>query len=152
VLAAVLLGQGAAWAEVYRWVDDNGRVHFTDRPPLGEGEVIDVPAAPSTTAPRPAQVPDRQRLLQMYDKRRAEKRQARTEEASRQAKLQRDCRELAYTLRRYLSGGPLYEDRPEGRHYFTAAEKDAEMAQIRALLDEHCGGTPAELRPRDSGR
>ena len=29
----VMLAASAAWAQQYRWVDENGRVHYTDTPP-----------------------------------------------------------------------------------------------------------------------
>lgn len=34
-----------AAAEIYRWVDDNGRVHFTDQPPPNVKKVQQVPGA-----------------------------------------------------------------------------------------------------------
>ena len=32
-LALLLLSATCAWAQQYRWVDENGRVHYTDTPP-----------------------------------------------------------------------------------------------------------------------
>ncbi|WP_245832038.1 DUF4124 domain-containing protein [Solemya velesiana gill symbiont] len=29
-------------AGVYRWVDENGRVHFDDRPPVSEAQEVDI--------------------------------------------------------------------------------------------------------------
>jgi glutaredoxin len=34
VLIAMLLGAGVAQAQLYRWVDENGRVRYSDTPPL----------------------------------------------------------------------------------------------------------------------
>ena len=33
VLVLSMLAASAAWAQQYRWVDENGRVHYTDTPP-----------------------------------------------------------------------------------------------------------------------
>jgi hypothetical protein len=38
LLAAVLFGLTPAAAEIFKWTDENGKVHFGDRPP-GEREV-----------------------------------------------------------------------------------------------------------------
>lgn len=37
LLAGVLLGPGAAYAEIYKYMDRQGRLHFTDRPMKGGG-------------------------------------------------------------------------------------------------------------------
>jgi len=146
---SLLLLPGLASAEVYRWVDDNGKVHFTDRPPPGRGEAVDIrPSPDADPAPSSLQVPDRQRMLDMYQHEREERQAAKAEEARQRAERERECRRTANALRRYRAGGPLYEDRPGGRHYFTAAEKDQEMAELRQLLTRHCGGVPADLQPK----
>lgn len=48
---AALFAAGAASAQVYKWVDENGVVHFSDTPREG-AELVDVPRSP----PRPAPV------------------------------------------------------------------------------------------------
>ena len=45
MLVAMLLSL-TVQAEVYRWVDDHGRVHFSDKAPAGEkAQTLDLPAA-----------------------------------------------------------------------------------------------------------
>jgi len=50
---AVLLAAGAVLAQAYRWVDEDGVVHFSDRPEPG-AEVIQLP---ESSAPSPAPTP-----------------------------------------------------------------------------------------------
>ena len=53
LLAALLSGASTATAEVYKWVDEDGRVHFGDRPQAEDAEAIELkPAAPATTGAR----------------------------------------------------------------------------------------------------
>jgi hypothetical protein len=145
----LVLMPALASAEVYRWVDDSGKVHFTDRPPAGQGEQVEIRPAPAAApASPPAGVPDRQRLLDMYQHEREQRQEEQAEQARQRAERERECRRAANTLRRYQAGGPLYEDRPGGRYFFTAAEKDQEMAELRALLNKQCGGVPADLQPK----
>ena len=61
IAVALLLLASGAFAEVlYKWVDKDGRVHFSDKPPVGfKGEVAKivtdaVPDPPPVAAPRPA--------------------------------------------------------------------------------------------------
>ena len=43
----VLLFSTSLSAEVFRWVDENGKVHFGDRPPMGQKtETLDLPKGP----------------------------------------------------------------------------------------------------------
>ncbi len=51
LMLCVLLVTRAAAAEIYRWVDENGTVHFGDQPPPG-AEKVELPS-PSTYTPPP---------------------------------------------------------------------------------------------------
>lgn len=145
-----LLAWSLASAEVYRWVDEHGRVHYDDRPHRDAAEAVTLtPSAPATVTPRPATVPDRQRLLDMYDKQRSERKAAKAEQAKQDRETQKACERLKRTLRYYLSGGPLYIEQDDGgREYLTAADKDQELAQLRSQLASQCGGVPADLQPK----
>ena len=50
---AALLGAGVAMAQAYRWVDEDGVVHFSDRPQPGAERVV-LPEASSRPSPPPA--------------------------------------------------------------------------------------------------
>ncbi len=61
-VVVLLLSVCAAHAEIYRWTDDEGRVHFSDQPPPQPRRAPQPPAptptpaqAPAAGAPRPAQ-------------------------------------------------------------------------------------------------
>ena len=149
LITILLLPCGAALGEVFRWVDDNGRVHYTDKPPPGQGERVEVttsPEPPAATASDRDQ--NRQRLLRMYERERQERKTAKAQQDKDRAELKRNCDEAADTLRRYLSGGVLYEIKPDGsRRFFSAAAKDREVADLRNALQRHCGRVPADLQP-----
>lgn len=52
LLATVIVVGATASADVYRWVDEQGQVHFTDKKPSGhEGEAMDAPQPNSYSAP-----------------------------------------------------------------------------------------------------
>ena len=55
-LGPLLLLPLLAQAQMYRWVDDNGKVHFSDRPPLSGAKNVkkqSMPAAQGSSAPLP---------------------------------------------------------------------------------------------------
>ena len=49
VLFAIIFGAGVAAAQAYKWTDENGVVHFSDRPAPGAEEIV----LPGAGAPRP---------------------------------------------------------------------------------------------------
>ena len=56
-IAVPMLLVSFAWADVYKWVDENGVVHFSDSPPKSkqsentEPEKLDLPSPAATTSP-----------------------------------------------------------------------------------------------------
>lgn len=53
VLAAALLAGGAAHAQIYRWVDQNGRVQYSNEKPPKEFKAVVVDPDAKAGAPRP---------------------------------------------------------------------------------------------------
>jgi hypothetical protein len=89
-----LLWAGVAQAEIYRWIDDQGRVHFGDRRP-DDAQVETVEIEPETGVPagrEAALAKQRRELLNA-----AEKRQRSIEKGQRQAaeRRARERRRLA---------------------------------------------------------
>lgn len=52
----MLLGSGFAAAQAYKWVDENGVVHYSDRPQPGAEEVV-LPRSPTPALPLPEERP-----------------------------------------------------------------------------------------------
>lgn len=132
---ACLICTAAGAEEMYRWVDEDGRVHFTDKPrgyaddepgverleirgpkPLGQGEEVE--AIRQRT----------ERMLQEQRERDAE-RAAEQEEAQRQ--VQARCRQVERDIRR-LSGRVMYRDE-DGKPYDVTPQR---VAQDKARLEE----------------
>src|SRR5262249_39661977 len=104
---AALLAAGAAHAQVYRWVDDQGKVHYRERPPAGaKARPLEERLAPPPGAPAPKAAPDTARQEREFRRRRIEREQqeARDQKAAEKARQQceRDRSRLAQlrTVRR----------------------------------------------------
>lgn len=110
VTALLLLLPLAAGAEVYRWVDQDGNVHFTDRPRNTDAKVVDVQpqvihrdtSPPATVTPSPAV-----RRLDQLEKREAEREAARLQAKIDRLRAQQEagpsplCEFARQTLRQY---------------------------------------------------
>ena len=126
ILTLALSLSPAALGEVYKWVDAEGQVHYSDhRPPsVKDAEVFDIPA--DRSAKRLKIIEDlARRLVRLLNKEDKVSREARelTQELAQQAEMDKDqqldkIRELAWELTRQLQGeGDLISEttRPTAR-------------------------------------
>ncbi|MES9955753.1 MAG: DUF4124 domain-containing protein [Sedimenticola sp.] len=146
---AVLLLAGSCIADsvagVYRWVDEDGRVHFGDRPPVSEAKEVEIreqtPA--STVAPRGAAVPiDRrkrqQRMLDVYREEREAKKEAKAKAAAEKQERATRCAYARDRLKSY-EGAVIYEPRPDGsRRFLSDSEREREVARVRQAVKRWC--------------
>jgi hypothetical protein len=141
ILVVALTGAAPA-ASVYRWVDERGRVHYTDRPPSP-----DAAPEPVKIAPRPAEDPElsarrerQRRFLDAIEEDRTLQRaeaEARREEARRQAA---NCQRVQRSLRQFELGGALYLEEENGdRRYLDDDERARSLAELQRLQRTWCG-------------
>lgn len=136
-----------AAADVYRWTDADGRVHYGERPPSQGAEKMDLPDAAPAAGPLDPDVSVRrarqQRLLEAYEYERAQKQsEAARAERKRQDDAER-CRALQQRWRRLSHPGPVYFGRADGgRDYLDEAQREAEKANMRPAYVQACGREP----------
>ncbi len=129
-------------AKTYKWTDEEGRIHFSDRPSSSKAEQIKLKKQPKSslsTTPNTAQPRiTQQRLLNMYqqerEKKKAEKKQ-RKEEAK---KLAQKCADARDYLQRYQRSR-LYENLPSGeRRYFSEDEHEKTISRLSQNIKRNC--------------
>ena len=134
---------GGAGAEVYRWTDADGRVHFSDRPPEQSStaaQKLELPRSSAPTDPELEAYRQRTRkLLEVWDEERrldAEARSAELAEAERRAE---QCERLRRKLARTRSARYVYRAGPEGeREIFSAEERTRYEAGLQDMLHRLC--------------
>jgi len=156
VAAVVMLGSLAlpAGAAVYKWVDPQGRIHYSDRPPPPEGTLLSVDAsAPHGRGERGGPEPSRAaaqtpssattpsgpisgpaanpatvaRLKQTVD----------NDVSAAQAD---QCKQAQERYQNYVHSRRLYKEGPnKERIYLTDQELDTERLQAKHDADELCG-------------
>jgi hypothetical protein len=135
----LLLLPALASAQVYRWVDGKGQVHFTQEPPAtGKYEKIQQAAPMSGTSPN---VED----LQKYN---AAAEEARQKQADETAKTQQaahanaDRCARAHAHLKHLEDSPpnkvLTDDSGGGYRRMTEEEYNADVASTKKALAESC--------------
>jgi len=145
VLILMLLSLYAAAAEVFRWTDEHGQVHFSQRPPPGGARKMDLPETGSVGNDSDL-VERRQRerrLLEAYDYEREQKKARQARKASAQQEAAAQCASLQQYWRRLSYHGPVYIKRKDGeREYLGDEQRAAEKARIRPAYVQACGRQP----------
>jgi biopolymer transport protein ExbB/TolQ len=123
-------------AEIYRWTDAQGRVHFGERPRQGSERVEVNPQI----IERDDQVREReanmQRLQQVRSEERAVKQEQQAEEQTRQ---QAYCDRLNNELARFDKRMYWYEEDAKGKKVEVKPDRvEEQKMQLQALIRERC--------------
>lgn len=142
-LSASMLLAAQAQADVYRYTDAQGNVHYTDKPATLPAERLNVQSQRTDlVALQARQQEELQRANAANDARRQAASQRADErkaaEMSATDKAER-CTKARERYDSYMSSQRLYELLPDGeRRYLTDAELDAARASAKASMDVLC--------------
>jgi hypothetical protein len=143
VLSAAALASSAFAGEVYKYVDDNGNVHYEDRPSGESGEErMNITYTGTSSAAVTAQVKRRENYMEALDEARKEtasqreaEAQARTEMEQRAAK----CQEHRARLESYLQSRRLYRENDAGeREYLDEEQVLDARRKVEEAIQENC--------------
>lgn len=141
ILALLLLGAGIVQAaQIYKWVDAEGKAHFGDRPQRDIAtQEVQLRPLNSIEGPKASRQEQQQKLLESYDRGREEK--AKTEEARQRQQAERDrqCAKMRQTLEHYERSSILFEKQADGsKRFLDNKERDAEVAHLKATIAKEC--------------
>ncbi len=145
IAIAILLATATVAAQVYKWVDKDGKVQYTDTPPpanasKAEAKKVETGSAATSSSPAPAK--SLQDRAKDYDKRRTEAADAtkKSEEARKKDEaVAENCKAARAELRDLESGRPIRRTNEKGEiTVMSEAERDAELSKVRALAAESC--------------
>jgi hypothetical protein len=136
----LILAAASADAELNKWVDQQGKVHYSDQPPAG------VEAMPVHAAPPPANTPA---PAKSYVEREAELRKAKQSEAEKTQKTAQrqsnaeiekaNCTAAQQTLRSLQQGGRIVEyDEAGERRFLGDDERQRRIAEAQTEIEKFC--------------
>ena len=147
IAVAILLATATVAAQVYKWVDKDGKVQYTDTPPPAsatktEAKRVDTsPASASAPADTAKTLQDR---AKDYDKRKTE-----VAEKSKKADIEQknadasaaNCSDARGALRDLETGRPITRTSETGfREYVDDDARQAEMTKARKAITDFCKG------------
>ncbi len=144
---AIFLATATVAAQVFKWIDKDGKVNFSDTPPPAEavkGEAKKLTVLPPTTTPAPAPAKVKAAVDPAKD---AEKKKtelaekAKKDEVAEQNAKQNEerCKEAKRYLSTLDSGTPLRQSNDAGERVFMSDEQRAsETARAKTAVTESC--------------
>ncbi len=136
-LSAAALTTSASAGEIYRYVDEQGSVHYLDRPTGESGEErMDITYSATSSASVNAQVKRRSDYMAALDEAREETRSRREAEAQARAEVEAraaKCEENRNRLESYLQSRRLYRENAAGEREYL---DDDQILEARRKAEE----------------
>ena len=140
VWASICLTPAAA-GEIYRWTDENGNVHYTDKPIGESSEIVDIQSR--ATSPETVQRENRnwQQELERRQAQQAEKpaKPSREQVAAKREADQESCEIYRERLNTFHWSHRLFREDENGeRTYLTSEEIDDARTKLQEKVDRFC--------------
>jgi hypothetical protein len=135
-LLCILLLPCIASAEIYRWTDANGQVHFGEAPRAG---AVQVEVKPQAVQQDAAAAERQQRSERFFQARREEQQQAAEKNQELRAKSAQECQQLREQYAQLARGGTFYKVDAQGeRQYYDEAKVDSARSRLKERLAQRC--------------
>jgi hypothetical protein len=133
-----------ASASVYKWIDAQGNVHYSDRPPEGESQIVEIASSPSSRARAPArsssEPKQRESTPQTDGKQKAEQATQQAVNSDVAKSRAKQCEEAKARYQTAIDSHKLYKMGKNGeREYLNDAELSQARLDARRTRDESCG-------------
>jgi len=134
-----VLAQHATAAEVYRWVDAAGEVHYSATPPPGgqQAEQLNVRVGKGS-APSPGAAPGQSKAADAQPVQKSAEQKAQ-EDPAYEAERQAQCANARSIIERLETRPAAMYRREDGSHQrYSDAEREKMIGDARAFQAEHC--------------
>ncbi len=142
-VAAAFAGGFAAAGEIYKWIDEEGNVHYEDRPLGGIGtQRLDIDSRDTDAAAVQARLDAVREARAVADQVNAEATPEMTAEEIRQEREERaeKCQTYRDRLEAFLRSQRLYREDDSGeRQYLSEDEILAARSRVEGQIKQYCG-------------
>lgn len=135
----------SAQAEVYKWVDEKGRVHYGDKPTTGS-QAVEVRRYGTSNKPASSGEDElsrdekRQRISDILEEDRLAKNKQRDKKNKERKKKKRKCNRLKDRQRHYERASGLYNlDKDGNRIYISNEQREKSEQKLRRQIKKACG-------------
>jgi hypothetical protein len=127
-------------AEVYKWIDENGKVVYGDKPTSSDADKIKIKTFPVQDPVVQQRNEKQNKLLDVIEEEREQRDVSRKEEKQKKDKQKKMCEEARKELKRTKEASYLYEktDDPKNPRIWTDEERKAEEMRIGKYIKKNC--------------
>lgn len=139
VVCGALLAVPAA-AQVYKWTDDDGRVHYSDTPPSDtDATLLPIESAETDLEATLREQVARERKLELREQTEADEAEDAAAEAAHRAAVERACEQARVRVEKLESEPRIWRVGEDGtRRIYTEDEHAAALAEARQQVREWC--------------
>jgi hypothetical protein len=140
ILAAAMALAPMAGAQLYKYVDKDGKTVYSDQPPAGiDSKQISAGGRGGPPADAAKTAVQRDKDLDKGRKEGAEKTKKSTEDADRTAQNEARCRDLKANYQMFVDGGRIQRNNDKGeRELMSDAEIESARERTRREMEEAC--------------
>jgi catalase len=142
--ASVAFSAAAVAGEIYKWTDENGNVHYEDRPTGADVERVAVNSSNTDNSAVRASIDARrarQAAREDANAQREEDAAKAAEVAKITAEREKKCEDSRARMERYLQARRLYREDENGeRQYLDDSQIMEARAQAQEDIQAYCGG------------
>lgn len=143
IFSSVLTVATMTHADIYKWVDENGQVHYGDKPGDDSSEQLSVEEKSVDQLEQDNAGDNRleyqKRLLDSYATERRQKQEEKAKQDKQQAEQKQKCERARKRLASYENAGLLYTRDEQGERVILNDEQhQTAMEKARAAVRQHC--------------
>ena len=142
LITILFLSPTTGQSEIYKWVDENGEVHFDDRPGSGNKEKIKVKTTETSSSPDTElqkRVEQEKKLLEIYKEERQEKNLKKAEQREEKKKLEKRCAQAKDYQKNVDASSGLYDLDEKGERVILGdEEKNAKVKELKEFIKNNC--------------
>jgi uncharacterized protein DUF4124 len=129
-----------AYSDVYKWIDDNGKVVYGDKPESSNADKIKIKNAPEQDKNHQERYKKQQKLLDIMQEERDAKIALKKEEKEKKEKQLEKCAKARKELQEIYDASLLYEktDDPYNPKIISDEERKAEEEKYEKYIKKYC--------------
>ncbi len=148
ILFVLLCVCGTSNSEIYKWVDENGKVHYSQTPPSKSAEKMDIEQGAEIDSgsykkdQSSSSVDSQKKYSDYLEQERLERKEKREQKKKEREEARSKCNSVRAQLGDMEQGGILYyELDKDGERKFVSDDRvEARKKKLRNYLKRNCGG------------